>query len=333
MTSGEQTTLPIREFELGHVAAARKQRLWLHALDGLAGPVSLPAVVARGARPGRTLLVVAGVHGDEYEGMEAIRAVFAGLEPSRMRGAFVGIIVANPFAYEARARIAPLHIDGLNLARVFPGERNGTPTQALADALLRLVTRLLQPDDLFVDLHSGSADVEFATLVGFRDVAGPARDAAEDAARHFGLPNLWLIPDAPGPFNAETSRRGIITLGTETTGRAGLDVSGVAAFARGLRNLLAYLGILAEAPAPERFAGPARQSVNVTAPAMGFLRGGRQVLDEVRAGDRLGVIVDVFGDSAHEITAPIAGTLWAARSMPAIRTGELVATIAVRPDA
>lgn len=320
----------IDQFALGDLAEGARGKMWLEVSDGLIEPVRLPLLYARGGATGPTLLVVAGVHGDEYEGMEAIRQVAATLDPARMNGALLGIPIANPFAYEARARVTPLHLDGLNLARVFPGDRTGSPTRRLAAALLDLVMRNLDERDLFLDFHSGSADAAYATLIGFRDVPGPVTAAAEEAARHFGLDRLWRIPDAPGPFNAETARRGIVTLGTETTGRAGCAAADVAAFAEGLTNLLAYLGILPELPRPARYAGPARTTIDVVAPASGFLRGARLLADEVVAGEPLGTLITLFGDPIAELRAPIAGTIWAARTMPPVRTGELVYMIAER---
>jgi predicted deacylase len=145
---------------------------------------------------GRTLLAIAGVHGDEYEGMEAIRLLFDELDPGAMHGTFIGLPIANPFAYEARARVAPLAVDGLNLARVFPGDSAASASRALARALLDFVEATLSSEDLLIDFHSGSADVAFAPTNGFRDIPGPARARSEEAARHFGLPNLWSIPDS-----------------------------------------------------------------------------------------------------------------------------------------
>ncbi|MEA2582607.1 MAG: hypothetical protein QOF33_692 [Thermomicrobiales bacterium] len=322
-------TFPISTFSLDAFTAGTNNRLLLHVFDELIRPVTLPTLVAKGRKPGCTLLVVAGVHGDEYEGMEAIRHVFAELDPERMCGAFVAIPVANPFAYEARARIAPFYVDGLNLARVFPGDPVGTPSRRLASALLDLVERTVGPDDLFLDVHSGSADVPYATLIGVRDVPGPATARAEAAARHFGVHRLWRIPDSLGPFNAETARRGIPTLGTETTGRAGCDPADVADYVRGLRNLLAYLGICPDLPVPPPLDAPLRSSVDVVAPATGFLRMACGRDDEVAAGELLGTVIDVFGDAVAEVRTPVAGTLWAARSMPPVRVGELIATIAM----
>jgi predicted deacylase len=320
-------TVPLAEFSIADFPAGRRERLLLAALPGLIGPVSLPALVARGAE-GRTLIAIAGVHGDEYEGMEAIRVLFDKLDPAKMRGTFIGLPIANPFAYEARARVAPLAVDGLNLARVFPGESGASASRALAKAILDFVAATLTIDDLLIDFHSGSADVAFAPVNGFRDIPGPARVRSEEAARQFGLPNLWCIPDSPGPLNAESSRLGIPTIGTETTGRAGCDPEDVAGYLAGLRNILDFLGIL---PGGQRArdSRPARNTINVVAPTTGFLRASKRLHDDVTVGEELGTIVTPFGDPVATIRSPVSGTVWASRAMPPVRVGELMFMIAL----
>jgi predicted deacylase len=267
------------------------------------------------------------VHGDEYEGMEAIRRVAVLLDPATMSGTFAAVPVANPLAYEARSRVTPALYDGLNLARVFPGDPTGSPTQRLAHALLDLVQRNVGSDDLFLDLHSGSADVAFERLVGVRDLAGAHLERAREAARHTGMVNLWAIPDSPGPFNAETSRRGIPTLSTETTGRAGCEPDDVAAFERLLRSLLVWLEIVPGLLPP---ANPSafRSTIEVTSPTTGFLRSDVRLGDQVLAGQRLGDFVDLFGVPVGALVSPISGTLWAVRETPAVRGGELCYMIA-----
>src|SRR5215207_1963173 len=305
----------LASFALEDIASGSKRLLRLAVLTGLLDSVVLPALVARGVRPGPTLLAVAGVHGDEYEGMEALRVVFAALDPAQMAGAFVALPVCNPFAYEARTRVSPLHIDGLNLARVFPGDPLGSPTRVLAHELFRFATRLLGERDLFIDLHSGSAEVAFLPVIGYRDIRNAAFARSEEAARHFGLDTLWLIPDSPGTFNGEMARHGITTLGTESTGRAGLLPDDVATYVRGLRNLLAYLSITPQAAPPARTGAAPRLTLDLLAPATGFLQNARRLSDEVEAGDDLGTITDVFGEIVENLIAPTSGTIWAARSM------------------
>lgn len=65
--------LSVGTFQITRIAPGSKTRLELvidHLPDGQR--LSLPAVVARGAQPGKTLLATGAVHGDEYEGTIAI---------------------------------------------------------------------------------------------------------------------------------------------------------------------------------------------------------------------------------------------------------------------
>lgn len=326
------THLPIDALDLSSLPRNHKTRLQLEVAADLPGPLALTALLATGPVPGPTLLAVAGVHGDEYEGMEAIRQVFAALDPERMAGTFLGLPVANPLAYAARSRATPAAVDGLNLARVFPGQPDGTLSHRLAHHLLAVVARNVGPDDLFIDLHSGSADIAFAPMIGWRDLSGPVTAWVEEAARTFGIPRLWRIPMSPGPFNAETSRRGIPTLGTETTGRAGCLAEDVASYVRGLRGLLGYLGIMTPTDRASRYDGPARATIDLIAPAGGFLRSSVRLLDEVEAGAALGQIVDIAGDEIDRVVTPVGGTIWAWRATPALRPGDLVGMIALAPD-
>lgn len=320
--------IPIDDFDLRALPAGRKGRYLLDLFPTLGARVELPALVVTGARPGPVLLAVAAVHGNEYEGQEAVRAAFARLDPATLHGTFCAIPVCNVFAYEARSRATPPHLDGLNLARVFPGDRHGSPTQRLADHLMRFVLRNLGPDDLFVDFHSGSEEMNYLPLIGYRDIASPALAASEAAARHFGGAMLWLVDDGAGMFNAETSRRGIPTVGTETTGQAGCRPEDVALFAEGIANLLRFKGMLRGGPPPRDDAAPCR-GVSVVAGQTGFLRLLHRPGDRVRAGDPLGVLIDPFGETLEELHAPRDGTIWMRRSCPATRVGEVACIIGV----
>lgn len=318
-----------REFDIDRFRPGVVERCWvrLYELPGW-GPVEVPVIVARGTRPGPVLFAVAGIHGNEYEGMDAIRTVATELDPESMHGAFVALVTANPFAYASRTRESPRSLDGANLARVFPGDPDGTPTQRLAAELLALITRSVGSNDLLLDLHSGTAEVAFATMVGFRTGTGPGRTRSEEAARHMGLPLLWEIPDSAGPLNAETARIGIPSIGTETTGRAGCRREDVEWYCAGLRNLLAWLGICPDWPKAARDESTPRTTLDLGSPASGFLRVETSLLAEVSEGDRLAVIVDPFGTSIAEVISPVSGTIWAIRETPKVDTGDLLGMIA-----
>ena len=87
-------------------------------------------LAAAGHGDGPTLAVLAGVHGDEYEGIRAIPRIFRALDQADLRGRLIAVPVCNVPAYRTATRSSP--IDGLNLARVFPGDPRGTVTQRIA---------------------------------------------------------------------------------------------------------------------------------------------------------------------------------------------------------
>src|SRR5262249_35142252 len=111
------------------------------------GMLQLPVLIASGAAAGQTIVVLGGVHGDEYEGMAAVREVFRRLGPLAMSGTFIGVPVCNPLAFAAGSRTSL--IDGQNLARVFPGRADGTISERIAHVLTTLV---LPHADFLIDL-------------------------------------------------------------------------------------------------------------------------------------------------------------------------------------
>jgi uncharacterized protein len=325
-----QSEIDVGEIDIDEFSPARlpvaPRRFLLTVPVGRPEPARLPVLAVRGRRPGPTAVLVAGVHGDEFEGMAALPELAASLDPGELRGVVLALPVCNPFARDAQHRCSPEGVDGANLARVFPGDPDGSPTRRLAAALLRLTARLLGPDGLFVDLHSAGTKYRYLTLAGFRDIAGPARGPSEEAARHFGSGLLWRIWDQRGMFNAEVARAGVPTVATEAPGQGECRDRDVVAYVQGLRNLLTWRGMLAGPPPPRTESG-ARCPTELLAPAGGVLRTGRAVGDRVAGGDPLGRIVDAFGETVAAVLAPHPGQVWALRTFGAVAEGDLIAWV------
>ena len=117
-------TIPIQQFEARGISRNRTEALQLEVALTPAGlPILQTVVVVGGSQPGPVLLVSGGVHGDEFEGPLAIMRLFGELQPSEIKGTFIGLVVANAPAFEAATRCNP--VDGLDLARQFPGDPSG----------------------------------------------------------------------------------------------------------------------------------------------------------------------------------------------------------------
>ena len=94
------------------------------------GIIPIPiAVVARDNGP--TVLLTAGNHGDEYEGMIALRNILAELKFEDIQGRVIFMPALNLPAVLADQRVSPL--DGVNMNRAFPGDSAGGPTAVIAD--------------------------------------------------------------------------------------------------------------------------------------------------------------------------------------------------------
>ena len=80
--------------------------------------ITLQQKVIEGTQKGPNLLILGGVHGDEFESMAAIRRLLNHLDPTDLRGHLTAIPVVNEAAYWRGQRTAE---DGLDLARTCPG--------------------------------------------------------------------------------------------------------------------------------------------------------------------------------------------------------------------
>jgi predicted deacylase len=327
MEDAGRTVLPLQDLMLDELPSGHVHELWLKLPLGLLAGLCLPAFVIKGSTPGPILLVSAGVHGDEFEGTVAVSRFARSLDPDSLAGTVVGLPVCNPLAFEAQSRESPPAVDGKNLAREFPGQSAGTPTQRLAAELFLLVRRLLGSDDLFVDLHSGGSRYRYLPMVGYRDIDSPSRKASEEAARHFGSGRLWIVDDDPGTFNSETSRVGVPTIGTESTGQGGCRPEDVADYVSGLRNLLRYRGMMPGSP-PARENAPAWRPTPIYASTSGLFLAHTNLGHRVTSGEIVGEVLSALGDTLERLTAPHTGQIWALRVFGTIRAGDMAAWIA-----
>ena len=156
----------------------------------------------KGESSGPFALITAGIHGDEYEGPAAVAAFVEQLATIPfVKGLIAAIPAANPMAWRGAQRTSPE--DGLNLARTFPGKAQGSATERLAASLFEVAAQA----DFLIDLHSGGVEYLFLPLCGFYGYANDENQSYA-AARHFGLPVLWQLPQTAGVLSGELSQRG-----------------------------------------------------------------------------------------------------------------------------
>lgn len=282
--------------------------------------LSIPLFVLRGAREGKVLVVMSGVHGDEYEGVRAILDVCATLDPAEMAGDLIAVPVAHPPAFWAGTRCSPL--DGRDLARTFPGDPASSPTCAIAYYLGKAV---IARTDLFVDLHSGGVKYSMPTMAGY-DATDPR---SRDAARAFGTRIIWAHPTTPpGRTVSFAKDHGIPAIYSEANGAGRIDPEDLRVFKQGILNLLAHLAILPGQPVTQpvdcHLYGDGNTELSLRSTRGGFLIPLVALLDKVEKGQELGRLVDLHGETVETYHAPSDGLVAMIREFPVVEPDNIM---------
>ncbi|WP_413989615.1 succinylglutamate desuccinylase/aspartoacylase family protein [Labrys okinawensis] len=191
---------------------------------------------------GPSLLLMAGNHGDEYEGELQLGRLMRRLDPAVIQGTVTVLPAANLPAVMAAKRCSPF--DGGNLNRAFPGDPSGTPTARLAHFLEH---ELFPRHDVLLDIHSGGTSMAHLLCTLIERQEDEARFARANELMRAMAPSHAFIADngpaSPTSMGAAT-RSGIIGLSGEFGGGGTVTPASMAFTARAIDNLMLALGIV-----------------------------------------------------------------------------------------
>ncbi|NOR53109.1 MAG: succinylglutamate desuccinylase, partial [Candidatus Aminicenantes bacterium] len=114
----------------------------------------IPLTIINGLKEGKTLALVAGVHGYEYPPILALYRLREMIDPQSLSGTLILVHIANLPAFQKRI-VYYNPYDWKNLNRVFPGNPQGTNTQRIAHVLTQEV---IKKCDFLIDLHCGDGN-------------------------------------------------------------------------------------------------------------------------------------------------------------------------------
>lgn len=226
-------------FCLNHISV-EPGNVWTGYLELGQGEFRLPAAVLHGTRPGKTMLITAGVHGGEYVGIQAAIELSQKLKIQKVAGTIIIVKVINVPAFERRNGSMGL-TDGKNLNREFPGNPKGTEMERLAWA----VSHELQPAaDYYIDLHSGD---DYEQLTSYVYYAGMADEKTFSQSRRMAeqvdVPYMVRSNVASGGAYNYAASQGIPSILIERGGMGAWTSEEVRSTRRDVRNILCHLGI------------------------------------------------------------------------------------------
>ena len=283
-------------------------------------PVTMSVHVIHGKKPGPTMFVSAGIHGDEVIGVEILRRLLRTKSLSSLRGTLMVVPIVNAFGFHNHSRYLP---DRRDLNRCFPGSPKGSLASRLAHDFMRHV---VERCSFGIDLHS--AAIHRTNLPQIR-VSGTSPEKMK-LARAFGAPVILTSALRDGSLRASARDLGIDVLLYEAGEGLRFDEMYVRAGVAGILRVMATREML-----PPRSVTPAKASSIlcnsskwVRAPAGGLLRAFKSEGDVVTAGELLAAVSDPFGENEVDLFASFDGIIVGRAVMPIVNEGDAIYHIA-----
>lgn len=290
----------------------------------------VPVLVAKGAKPGKRILFVAGNHGDELNPIAAVQATFATLDPKKMSGTAIALIGPSRQGVENITRTWSINELGgaqINPNRAWPGREDGNTVER--HNWLITTKLILGNVDVGIDHHTGGTGVDFARFV-FAYVDDPE---SLKLGGLFPVDQIMKDPGLPGTLEYALVKAGIPAITTELGGSRGFVDDMVKLGVDGNANVLAYYGVL---PGPvgktaadmNAFVGDDLESVSAV--TGGFVTLLVRVNDSVVKGQKIAVQRNGFGDVVHEYVSPADGVIAITGTDATTDRGTEIATVLVK---
>lgn len=305
------STLDVNDLEPG-----QKHHLYFRGVEMPAGQHWYVSVtVARGAKPGKRVVLVSGVHGDEMSSVHTVQTVMNELDPAEMSGTVMAVTDVSRPALEGMQRRWPNSgrgVDLIDMNREWPGNENGATAPSRHAGLL--FNRLLRPNaDVAIDFHTGTTGFD-VTAFNIASMDVPEIKAMVDL---YPVGQVFDNHAYPGVLHNAFVDVGIPSFTPEIGAARILNDKLIALFVEGTVNVLKHHGILAGPM------GRTGQDVDVFIGNSAFpvlaTRGGLvehlvKLNDKVEAGQKVAIQRNGFGEVVAEYRSPVAGEVTGLRS-------------------
>ncbi|MES2800609.1 MAG: succinylglutamate desuccinylase/aspartoacylase family protein [Bacteroidota bacterium] len=279
-------------------------------------PIVIPVIVERGKEDGPVVLLMAGLHGDEINGIEIVRRfIKKGLNKPH-HGTIICLPVFNIFGFLNLKREMP---DGRDLNRSFPGTKNGSLASQFA---YQFMHKIAPHVDLILDFHTGSAQrSNFSQLrVAFSD------EASLELAKVFNAPMILNSSHIAKTIREEVTQVGIKMLLFEGGKANSVDECVVEEGIQGIKNILQHLGMRSFKMEQHRERSPIllQKSKWMRAAHSGMFHSSAQNGAQVKKGEIIGAITDPYGKFERKVKAASDGHIICLNESPVVYKGDAI---------
>ena len=269
----------------------------------------LPFTIFNGKEDGKTFLLTASIHGFEYPGIQAAAELMRELDPTEMCGAVVIIPVVNASGFFGRnPYICPEDEYGQNLNKVGPGKPDGSFAERL---IYFLEEEFVKKSDFHLDLHSGDATEKLLRFCAIGN--SPSEETKEyvhNIIHHLDFDYHTQSGGTTEFYNCSARYAGVASMMFECGGSGVWAREEVDFEKKSIRRIMQMLDILPGKPEHNENVKCITKQAWVECGATGFFYAFCKVGDEVKEGQKLFEIRDVWGNLLEEHLARFDGRVF-----------------------
>jgi len=285
--------------------------------ENASGNETLIPVIAVRAKDYKPVVgVTAVVHGNELNGIPVIHRLIESLARTELlRGSVVAVPIVNVPGYLRKQREFE---DGQDLNRIMPGKAEGNEAAIYSN---RFMARIASKFDYLIDLHTASAGRVNSLYVR----ADMKNEVIAKMARLIAPQIIVHSPEPDGSLRDACVQLGASALTVEVGDPQRLQRGLVRAARLGIQEVLEHLGLIPDISdtGDDEIVECARSYWMYTdrGGVLSVLPG---VADEVKEGDVVARLFNVWGDSVREYRAPESGVVVGKSTDPAARAGSRI---------
>ncbi|MEN8928943.1 MAG: succinylglutamate desuccinylase/aspartoacylase family protein [Flavobacteriales bacterium] len=280
--------------------------------------IDIFAHVFRSKKPGPTLLVLGGLHGDEINGIEIVRkSINEGFYDNLKCGNVIAIPLLNVYGFINYSRDVP---DGKDINRSFPGNSNGSLASRVAKKLTQHILPLV---DFGIDFHTGGKSNHNVPQVR---IDGTIAENFE-LAKEFGADFIIKSRLIPKSLRKECNKRNLPMLVFEGGESLRLDQNSINIGKNGIKNILAHKNMIDKFDVKIKESIVIKEAHWVRASFSGIFEPSVVPSQYVVKGEKLGVISTPYDKTIKIIKARKNGYIYGLNNNPVVNQGDALVHI------
>jgi predicted deacylase len=281
--------------------------------------LEIPVYVFRSLNPGPTLLILAGMHGDEINGIEIVRRLITREDVKQpLCGSIIAIPVINIISFLSGSRELP---DGRDLNRCFPGTKSGSLGSRIA---YDLMNEVIPQIDFGIDFHTGGAKIN--NYPQLRCVFSNKTNL--ELGRKFSPPLILNSPFRDNTLRKEAAKKGKSILVFEGGESCRFDYLSINEGMNGCLRLMKHLNMIS-LDLPNNPTVALSKTSWVRAKTSGLFHTSRTNGAHVLKGEIIGMICDPYGEQQENLICPHDGYIVGINNQPVINQGDALMHIGI----